>query len=147
MRILLLTLIAASVAAAQDDKAAVEAAERKFNECVVKKDKACITAMTTPEFAMHVATEGRPLAPATRDLYLRMVENQALTFQSVDEVKVSVAGGVALASLRMRLISEGGGGGRGLTGSFLMSDVWVKSGGDWKLAARNAGRAEKAPGN
>ena len=135
--------MAAGIASAQDAKTAVETAEKKFNECVVKKDKACLTGLTTPEFTIYHSMEGRPLTAPTRDQFLTVIENQALTFQNVDEMKVLVLGDSAVATSRMRFISEGRRG-ASMTGSYLVTDVWVKSGGEWKLALRTAGHSEKA---
>ncbi len=108
--------------------------ERRLVAALAKCDGEACSTMLADDFTAIVAVEGRQLDVTLRQDWLTAVSRCEMRTSTVDDTAVSVHGEVAIATV---LWTEKG----PLTSTqLLVTDIWMRSNGDWKLTERHAGR-------
>jgi len=111
--------------------------EEQLSRAIGSCDGPACGALLGDDFTAIVANEGQALVVTLRADWLKSIENgRARTF-SIDDTAVSVHGDVAIATV---LLSEKD---REVT-QLLVTDVWRRTGDDWILFERHAGRPTPA---
>jgi ketosteroid isomerase-like protein len=79
-----------------------------------------------------------------QELWLKTLPKYIIDSYSIDDIKVLALGDVAVATLAYRQTAHIEGSPRDINGDFMITDVWVKRAGEWKIIERHSSRAEKA---
>jgi ketosteroid isomerase-like protein len=119
--------------------------EHDVNEIVKARDVEKARTIQAAGFRLLVRVEGQKLAEMLQELWLNTLPKYAIDSYSIDDIKVLVLGDVAVATLAYMQTAHIEGSPRDINGNFMITDVWVKRDGQWKIIERHSSRAEKAP--
>jgi len=111
--------------------------EERLSRAIGSCDGPACGALLGDDFTAIVAHEGQALVVTLRADWLKSIESGRTHTLSIDDTAVSVHGDVAIATV---LLSEKD---REVT-QLLVTDVWRRTGDDWILFERHAGRPAPA---
>jgi len=95
-------------------------------------------------YRLFVRVEGAKLVEISQESWLKLLPRYVTDFYAIDDIKVLTLGEVAVATMAYRQTAHIEGDSRNITGEFMITDVWVKRDGEWKIIERHSSRAEKA---
>jgi len=122
----------------------IVAREHEFNEIVKARDVEKARRIQATGYRLLVRVDGPTLAEMPQELWLETLPKYIIDSYSIDDIKVLALGDVAVATLAYRQTAHIEGSPRDINGDFMITDVWVKRAGEWKIIERHSSRAEKA---
>jgi len=143
---ILFVLLAATTAAAatvEEDHAAFTALELKLLSAVQAKQVAIVDELVSPEFAWSLALEGRPNAVMSRSEWIKGGDYYDLGSFDISHLSAQTFGSLTLVHFRYTI--AGTLGTAGVSGGYVVTDLWEKDRGDWKLLRRFVSRPVPAP--
>lgn len=114
--------------------------ERQWAAAFQRKDVAALQKMMADGYALVIAVESLPLQVVPRNAWLEALADYNITEASVDHIHVRMYGNVAVAVMLWRQTATLHGEDR--TAVFMLTDIWVYVGGEWRLAERHSSRPE-----
>ena len=120
------------------DEQMIREREKAWNAALLKIDVASTETFLSPDYFLAIADPGKPLVTVARGPWLEHLKTYFLEEMRVGEMLVRLYGDVATASYPYFQQSKLNG--PGVSGDFLITDVWVKRDGVWKVAARYSSR-------
>ena len=143
--ILFVLLAATSVPAAtvEEDHAAFTALELKLLSAIQAKQVAIVDEMISPEFAWSLALEGRPNAVMSRSEWIKGGDYYDLSSFDISLLSAQTFGGLTLVHFRYNI--AGSLGTATVSGGYVVTDLWEKKKGDWKLLRRFVSRPVPPP--
>ncbi len=121
-------------------EATISSLERKWAAAFARKDIAALQEMMADGYSLVIAVEGLPLQVVGRDAWLEALEHYEVQEASVDHIHVRIYDCVAVALMLWRQKATLEGADRSAV--FMLTDIWVDVGGEWKLAERHSSRPE-----
>ena len=118
--------------------------EMEWNEAIRKRDSDAMDRFLAESFSFVIAVEGQPLSVVPKAQWLETLKVYLLDFQAIDDMRIRIYGDTAVVALSYRQIG-GTPGNRDISGSFLLTDTWVKTPEGWRVAERHSSRQEKQP--
>jgi hypothetical protein len=116
------------------------ALETKLRAAIRQKDASTLDAMLAKEFGYRLAIAGGRPQVMSRPEWLKAGSYYTLEDFEIQELATRRFGDVAVVDFTLRATATLGTLDR--SGDFANTDVWVKEGGAWKLAARYASRPD-----
>ena len=120
------------------DEQTIREREKAWNDALLKIDVASTEAFLSPDYFLAIAIPGKPLITVTRKQWLETLKTYFLEEMRVGEMLIRLYGDVATAAYPYFQKSKLNG--PGVSGDFLVTDIWVKRDGVWKVAARYSSR-------
>ena len=119
------------------------AREREFSEIVLARSVDRARAIQAEGYRLLVRVEGSKLVEMPQAVWLATLDKYIVSDYRFDDIKVLDLGDVAVASVafyqRAHIVNNP----RNITGDFMLTDIWVKRDGEWKIIERHSSRAEK----
>ena len=120
------------------DEQTIREREKAWNGAILKADVAAAEPFLSSDYFLAVAVPGKPLLTVARKQWLETLKVYFLEEMKLGEMLVRVYGDVATSSYPYFQKSKPNG--PGVSGDFLITDIWVKRDGVWKVAARYSSR-------
>ena len=112
--------------------------EKAWNGAILKADVASAEPFLSPDYFLVVAVAGKPLVTVTRKQWLETLKVYFLEDMRLGEMLVHLYGEVATVAYKYSQTAKANG--PVSLGDALITDVWVKRDGSWKVAARYSSR-------
>jgi hypothetical protein len=122
---------------------AIENMERLWNEAILRRDVDFAAGILAPEYKLVIGVEGQSLQVITRELWLSALPCYVIHGHEITDTHVSIWNDLAVATLAITQAAEPLNG-RDISGSFLITDIWVLRNEKWLVAERHSSRQEKA---
>ncbi len=117
--------------------------EREFSQAVFERSVAKTSAIHAKGYRLLVCIEESKLVEFPQEVWLETLPKYIVEDYRFDDIKVLDLGDVAVASVAFYQKAHIEGNPRNITGNFMLTDVWVKRDGQWKIVERHSSRAEK----
>jgi ketosteroid isomerase-like protein len=121
-------------------EATISNLERQWAAAFARKDIAALQNMMADGYSLVIAVESMPLQMVGRDAWLEALQSYEIQEASVDHIHVRIYDCVAVALMLWRQKATLDGADRSAV--FMLTDIWVDVGGEWKLAERHSSRPE-----
>jgi ketosteroid isomerase-like protein len=121
-------------------EATISNLERQWAAAFSRKDYAALQTMMADGYSLVIAVEGLPLQVVPRNAWLEALDHYEIQEAAVDHIHVRIYDCVAVAVMLWRQKASLDGADR--TAVFMLTDIWVEVGGEWKLAERHSSRPE-----
>lgn len=143
--VLFLLLAATTVPAAtvEEDHAAFTALELKLLSAIQAKQVAIVDELISPNFAWSLALAGRGNAVMSRSEWISGGDYYDLASFDISHLSAQTFDKLTLVHFRYRI--AGTLGTAGVSGGYVVTDLWEKDGKDWKLLRRFVSRAVPPP--
>jgi hypothetical protein len=144
--VLSLLLVATTVPASgtvEEDQSTFTALELKLLSAVQEKQTEAVEEMISPNFAWSLALEGRPNAVMSRSEWIRGGDYYDLASFDISHLSAQTFGKLTLVHFRYTL--SGTLGAAGVTGGYVVTDLWEQDGKGWKLLRRFVSRPVPPP--
>ena len=128
--------------AAIDDASAVLEAERQWTAAIQRRDAPAMSQFLADGYFLAIAVQGQPLVIVPREAWLRSLEVYVTHSVSLDDPHVHVYGDTAVVV--MLYTQQATVAGKDRSGQFLITDIWVRTPGGWRVAERHSSRPEPA---
>jgi ketosteroid isomerase-like protein len=122
---------------------AVRAVEEEWNAAIKRRDAKAMQRFLAPGYFLAVGVQGRPLQVVPRENWLRNLELYDIQSFSIDDMKVSVYGETAVATMLITQKAVVGRERRDRSAQFFITDVWVRHADGWRVAERHSSRPEQ----
>lgn len=119
--------------------------EREFSELVMGRDAEGAREIQAKGYRLLVRMEGSKLVELPQEVWLETLKKYIVRSYRIDDIKVLDLGDVAIATVAYYQDAHIQDNPRNITGDFMLTDVWVKRDGKWKIIERHSSRAEAAP--
>ncbi len=135
LRIPALVLVAVALAA-QDEKAAIEAAEKKWSSAIQKKDFAALGEVLADDLVYNHSNG----VVDSKQSYIASQKSGKLTYKSVEYsgMKIRVYGSAAVVNATIRILADDQG--KAQDNRLLLTHVFAKSQGQWRLVSHQTTR-------
>lgn len=120
---------------AEDPRATFQALEAKLMKAIAARDVPTLKAVVAPAFAWAIAFEGRPNSVANRSEWIKGGQNVAFESFDIGGLVAETFGDLALVHFRLTGSARLGKAAE-MAGGYVVTDLWEKSGRDWKLLRR-----------
>jgi hypothetical protein len=120
------------------------AREREFGDIILARSVERAKAIQAKGYRLLVRVAGSKLVEVSQDAWLDLLKKYIVDSHRIDDIKVLDLGDVAIATVAFYQLAHIEGDSRNITGEFMLTDVWVKRDGEWKIIERHSSRAEKA---
>lgn len=114
--------------------------ERQWAAAFQRKDVAALQKLMADGYSLVIAVESLPLQVVPRDAWLEALTDYSIMEASVDHIHVRMYDDVAVAVMLWRQTATLQGEDRNAV--FMLTDIWVNVGGEWRLAERHSSRPE-----
>jgi ketosteroid isomerase-like protein len=121
-------------------EAQIADAERKWAAAFQAKDIAALQRLMADGYSLVIAVQGMPLQVVPRDAWLESLEDYRITEAAVEHIHVQIYDCVAVAVMLWRQTATLHGQDR--SAEFMLTDIWVRQGDEWRLAERHSSRPE-----
>jgi len=121
-------------------EAQIADAERRWAAAFEAKDIAVLQQMMADGYSLVIAVEQMPLQVVPRDAWLESLNDYQITEAAVEHIYVHVYDCVAVAVMLWRQVATLHGQDR--SADFMLTDIWLKQGNEWRLAERHSSRPE-----
>ena len=119
------------------------AREREFSQIVFERDVERAQGIQASGYRLLVRVAGSKLVEMPQEVWLATLHKYIVEEYRLEDVKVLDLGDVAVASVAFYQRAHIENNPRNITGDFMLTDVWVKREGEWKIIERHSSRAEK----
>src|SRR5690242_4706287 len=113
------------------------AREREFNEITKARSVERAKSIQAEGFRLLIRAAGSKLVEVSQDAWLDLLKKYIVDSYRIDDIKVLELGDVAIATLAFYQLAHIEGDSRNITGEFMLTDVWVKRDGEWKIIERH----------
>jgi ketosteroid isomerase-like protein len=115
--------------------------EVNWGDAIKRQDRAAIERFLAPDYSLTIAVSGR-LSVIDRESWLKAATSTYVVHSfSIESIVVRDYSSVAVVSSLYRQSATVDGSDR--SGEFFLTDVWVKTGDEWRVSARYSIRAEQ----
>lgn len=121
-------------------EATISQLERRWADAFQRKDISALQGMMADGYALVIAVEGMPLQVVPRDAWLESLDDYEIREAGVERIHVRIYDCVAVAVMLWRQSASLLGQDRSAV--FMLTDIWVRVGDDWRLAERHSSRPE-----
>jgi hypothetical protein len=121
----------------------IENMERLWNDAILRRDVDSAASILAPEYKLVIGVEGQSLQVIPRELWLSVLPRYVIHGHEITDVHVSIWNELAVATLAITQAAEPLND-RDISGSFLITDIWVLRNEKWLVAERHSSRQEKA---
>lgn len=121
-------------------EAQIADAERRWAEAFQRKDVVALQNMMADNYSLIIAVEGMPLQVVPRNAWLESLNDYDIFAASVERIHVNVYDCVAVAVMLWHQTAKLHGADR--SAEFMLTDIWVRQGDEWRLAERHSSRPE-----
>lgn len=114
--------------------------EREFawRDALAASDVGRMAEMISPDFYVEAAVEGGEPLRSNREEFLREMRRYRFSSVHIDDMHVQALADAAVVTLLWSQEAEWGGVPR--AGLFLITDIWQRHDGTWRLASRHSSR-------
>ena len=119
--------------------------EKKWNDAIQRQDMAQMGQFLPDGYFLAVGVQGQPLQIVPRESWLENLKFYKIHTHSIDEMKVRVYGDTAVVFMLYTQKATVGRTPRDRSAQFVLTDVWVKEKGGWRVAERHSSRPEQPP--
>lgn len=123
----------------------IEELERKWNAAIQSQDVARTGQFLADSYFLAVAVQGRPLQIVPRERWLENLKYYKIHSHSIDDMKVHVYGDTAVVVMLFTQKATVGRTPTDRSAQFLITDIWVRLRGGWRVAERHSSRPEQPP--
>jgi ketosteroid isomerase-like protein len=124
------------------DVDAVTAREQAWVEALLAGDIAALESLLSPRFLL-VGVRSTGTEPIGRDAWFATLSAMRFHAMALDRVEVSLFGGCAVASVNGEWTVDFHG--RRIDERFLLTDVWAREAGEWRVVRRHSSPYAKNP--
>ncbi len=117
--------------------------ERLWNDAILRRDVGSAASFLAPEFKLIVGVESQSLQVIPRELWLSALPRYVINGHEITDMHVSIWNDLAVTTLTITQDAEPLNN-RDISGSFLITDIWVRRNEKWLVAERHSSRQEKA---
>jgi ketosteroid isomerase-like protein len=121
-------------------EATIADAERRWAAAFQAKDIAALQRLMADGYSLVIAVEGMPLQVVPRNAWLESLDDYQITEAAVEHIYVNVYDCVAVAVMLWRQAATLHGQER--SAEFMLTDIWVVQGDEWRLSERHSSRPE-----
>jgi len=121
-------------------EAQISALERQWTAAFQQKDIVALQELMADGYQLVIAVEGMPLQVVPRDAWLESLDAYDISDVHIDHITIRVYGQVAVVVMLWHQFATLGGQDR--TAQFMLTDIWVKQDGEWRIAERHSSRPE-----
>ena len=121
-------------------EAQISALERQWTAAFQQKDIAALQDMMADNYALVIAVQDMPLQVVPRDAWLESLDAYEISDAHIDHITVRVYNDVAVVVMLWHQFATLGGQDR--SAQFMLTDIWVKQEGEWRIAERHSSRPE-----
>jgi ketosteroid isomerase-like protein len=114
--------------------------ERQWAAAFQRKDVVALQHLMADGYSLVIAVESMPLQVVPRDAWLESLDDYQITEAAVEHIYVHVYDCVAVAVMLWRQTATLLGQDR--SAEFMLTDIWVTQGDEWRLAERHSSRPE-----
>lgn len=121
----------------------IVALEKQWAAAIQRQDASAMSQFLSESYFLNIGVAGVGIRVVPRAVWLealKVYETKAFTF---DDVQVHVYGDTAVAL--MLVTQEATVKGQDRSGQFVITDVWVREPGGWRVAERHSSRPEPKP--
>ena len=123
----------------------IVALEKKWNAAIQCQDVGQTGQFLADSYFLAVAVLGQPLQVVPKERWLENLKFYKIHSHSIDDIKVRVYGDTAVVLMLYTQKATVGRTPRDRSGQFLITDIWVKQAGGWRVAERHSSRPEQLP--
>lgn len=134
-------LCVAVSAFASSEEQTIRAREKAWNDAILKHDGAAAERFMSADYFLARTAAGTPLVTVAREQWLVTLKTYFLKEMHFGEMMVHVYGDVATVVYKYSQTAAPNGP-AAPPGDALITDIWVKRDGSWKVAARYSSRFE-----
>jgi ketosteroid isomerase-like protein len=121
-------------------EAQISALERQWTVAFQKKDYAALQELMADGYSLVIAVKDMPLQVVPRNAWLESLEDYDISDAHIDHITVRVYGEVAVVVMLWHQFAILAGQDR--SAQFMLTDIWIKQGGEWKIVERHSSRPE-----
>ncbi len=121
-------------------EAQIADAERRWADAFQRKDFVALQNLMADNYSLIIAVESLPFQVVPRNAWLESLNDYDITEAAVERIYVHVYDCVAVAVMLWRQTATLHGQDR--TAEFMLTDIWVAQGDEWRLAERHSSRPE-----
>lgn len=119
--------------------------QKKWNDAIQRQDLAQMEQFLADGYFLAGAIQGRPLRVVPRERWLENLKTYKVHSYSIDDIKVSVYGDTAVVLMLYTQKATVGYPPTDRSAQFVLTDIWVKQKGSWRVAERHSSRPEQPP--
>lgn len=117
--------------------------EKKWNDAIQRQDLAQMELFLADSYFLAGGMQGRPLRVVPRERWLENLKSYKVHSYSIDDIKVSVYGDMAVVLMLYTQKATVGHPPTDRSAQFVLTDVWVKQKSGWRVAQRHSSRPEQ----
>ncbi|MCX7708014.1 MAG: nuclear transport factor 2 family protein [Anaerolineae bacterium] len=121
-------------------EAQISALERQWAAAFQAKDIFALQNLMADGYALIIGVQGMPLQVVPRNAWLEDLHDYDISSVNIDHIHVRAYGDVAVAVMLWR--QEAMLGGRDRSAQFMLTDIWIRQNGEWRMAERHSSRPE-----
>lgn len=121
-------------------EAQISTLEREWAAAFQAKDIFALQNLMADGYALIIGVQGLPLQVVPRNAWLEDLHDYEISSVNIDHIHVRAYGDVAVAVMLWR--QEAKLGGRDRSAQFMLTDIWVRQNGEWRMAERHSSRPE-----
>lgn len=118
------------------------ALERAWAGAMQSRNLQQLNDLVTEDFCAVIAVQGMPLQVTSRERWLSVMPNYDIQEMTFDDIRAVVYGDTAVVTLLWTQRAFINGSER--SGTFFITDIWVKTDNGWRVAERHSSRPEPA---
>ena len=134
----LLALCVTVAALGSTEEQTIREREKAWNNTILKADVPLAETFMSPDYFLAIGVPGKPLVKVDRKQWLETLKVYFLEEMNLGEMLVSLYGDVATVAYKYSQTAKQGG--PISLGDALITDIWVKRDGVWKVTARYSSR-------
>src|SRR5438034_2464462 len=110
--------------------------ERQWTQALLRRDVEAMNGFLADDYFLAIGVQGMPLQFMPRANWIAALPTYVIHEWTVDDMRVQVHGDTAVALMLVNQKATVAG--RDRSGQFFLTDIWVKNGDRWKVAARHS---------
>ena len=114
--------------------------QKQWVAAIKNQDDKRISQLQADSFFLAIGVQGMPLRIVSREAWLENLKGYVTESYSIDDMRVSVYGDAAV--VLMLFTQKARVRGQDRSAQFVITDVWVKQRGVWRVAERHSSRPE-----
>ena len=114
--------------------------EKSFAAAIKSQDTVETKKFLSDTYFLAIGVQGMPLQIVSRERWLSGLKDYVTESFSIDDIKVNIYGGTAVAMLMYSQKATVRGQDR--SAQFMLTDIWIKGDKGWMIAERHSGRPE-----
>lgn len=119
--------------------------EKRWNNAIQSQDLPQMGQFLADGYFLAVGLQGQPLQVVPRQRWLENLKFYKIHSHSIDDIKVNLYGDTAVVLMLFTQKATVGRAAVDRSAQFLITDIWVKQKGGWRVAERHSSRPEQPP--